>query len=113
MEGKKHMIIPIDGGQGERGEEQEDEEEEEEKRGASFEIFGLRLKSRFFESDFHMAELCNQTNICGSPPALQSPSWEPVKECYYIPVFPPAPITLQFTLALWNSTFPKGTCGVD
>lgn len=29
MEGKNHMIIPIDGGQGERGEEQEDEEEEE------------------------------------------------------------------------------------
>lgn len=40
-EGKNHMIIPINGGQGERGEEQEDEEEEEEKRGASFEIFGL------------------------------------------------------------------------
>lgn len=69
---------------------------------SSSSVSGEILTSRFLGSDFHMPALCNQTNICGSPPALQSPSWEPAEECCCIPVSPPAPITLQFTLALWN-----------
>ena len=49
-------------------------------------VSGKRRKSMFPGSNFHMPELCNQTNICGSPPALQSPSWEPEEECSCIPV---------------------------
>lgn len=54
-------------------------------------ISGKRRKSMFLSSNFHMPELCNQTNICGSPPALQSPSWEPKEECFCIPVSLRAP----------------------
>ena len=34
-------------------------------------VSGKRRKGVFLGSDFHMPELCNQTNICGSAPALQ------------------------------------------
>ena len=54
-------------------------------------VSGKRRKSMFLSSNFHMPELCNQTNICGSPPALQSPSWEPKEECFCIPVSLRAP----------------------
>ena len=40
----------------------------------------------FLGSNFLMPELCNRTNICGSPPALQRRSWEPKEECSCIPV---------------------------
>lgn len=62
----------------------------------------------FLGSDFHMPELCNQTNICGSPPAPQSRhgSLQRNVPAYQSPCWPQT--ALQLTLAIRNSAFPPG-----
>lgn len=71
-------------------------------------VSGKRIKRVFLGSDFHMPELCNQTNICGSPPAPQSRhgSLQRNVPAYQSPCWPQT--ALQLTLAIRNSAFPPG-----
>lgn len=75
-------------------------------------VSGKRIKGEFLGSDFHMPELCNRTNICGSPPALHSRHGSPPRNvpAYQSPCWPQT--ALQLTLAIGNSTFSPRTRGV-